>query len=359
MLGISRVVCTSTHQGSSLLRSSLLLSQRRLFSVPVTKVPPRVLITGCLGQIGTELVFSLRNKYGAQNVIASDCTKPKDPSLAQTIAPFRYADVLQSDHLEKIIVEDGIDWVIHNAALLSGTSEKNPQYAMQLNTQGVHNVLELARKHNLRVFIPSSIAAFGPTTPLDNTPDVTIQRPTTIYGIGKVYAEHVGEYYHLKWGVDFRSLRYPGIISSKTLPGGGTTDYAVEMYYYALEGRPYECFLEPDEVLPMMYMPDCINATLAILEADSSKLTQRTYNVNAMSFAPKDQVKIIQKYVPNFQVTYKPDFRQNIAKTWPGKLEDSKARNDWGWKEQFDLDAMSRDMLSELRKKFAAQKKQN
>ena len=226
-----------------------------------------------------------------------------------------------------------------------------------MNVGGLHNTLELARKYNLRIFIPSSIAAFGPTTPLDNTPDVTIQRPTTVYGIGKVYCEHLGEYYNLKYGVDFRSLRYPGIISSKTLPGGGTTDYAVDIYYYALRGQPYECFLEENEELPMMYMPDCINSTIELLEADPSKLTQRTYNVNAMNFSPKHIAESIRKYIPGFKITYKPDFRQNIAKTWPAKLDDTKARQDWNWKETFDLDKMTQDMLKELRKKLGPEAK--
>lgn len=321
--------------------------------------PARILVTGCLGQIGSELMTELRDR--GHVVIGSDIKKP-DPSIEPTLGTFLYADVTDQQQLSKIIVENRIEWLIHNAALLSGAGERNPQLALHLNIGGLHNALELSRIHGLRLFCPSSIAAFGPTTPLENTPDLTIQRPTTVYGVSKVYAEHLGEYYHHRYGVDFRSLRYPGVISSKTLPGGGTTDYAVEMYYYAIEKlkfraneqhAPFHCFIQKDERLPMMYMPDCIRATVTLLEADPKSLKQRTYNVSAMSFTPAEEAEAIKKYFPNFEIEYQPDFRQAIAASWPKRLDDTRAREDWGWKEDYDLDAMTKDMLVSLERRLS------
>jgi len=314
----------------------------------------RILITGSEGQIGTELQEILRAKYGRDNVVASDVKKRSKSADRASSGPYVYVDVLDEAAMAKIVVDYNIDWVIHNTSLLSAMGEKNPQMAMEVNIQGIQNSLEVARKYNLRIFIPSSIAAFGPTTPRDNTPDLTIMRPTTIYGVTKVYAELLGEYYHKKFGVDFRSLRYPGILSSKTLPGGGTTDYAVEIFYEALLKAKYNCFLKEDSELPMMHMPDCLKATQMLLEADPSTLTQRVYNCNGISFTPSQLASQIQKYIPQFEISYKPDFRQAIADSWPKSLDDSAARRDWGWKHDYDLDGITKDMLINLRVKLGS-----
>lgn len=242
--------------------------------------------------------------------------------------------------------------MIHNAAFLSASAEKNPKAALKLNTTALHNVLSIAEQHKVKVLIPSSIAAFGPDTPLNNTPDFTIQRPRGIYGIGKVYVELLGEYYQQKRGVDFRSLRYPGIISWKTAPGGGTTDYAVDIFYSALRGQEYNCYLKPDTELPMMYMPDCIKATIDLLLAKPEDLKHRTYNVTSFSITPKLLHQAIQKYLPKFTINYKniDPLRQGFADSWPKSLDDSHARRDWKWKESYALDAMVKDMLENLPK---------
>lgn len=339
----------------------------RTFSTAVSNKHPRVLITGSCGQIGVELARELRSRYGRENVVASDVRKPP-PGLDNALGPFRYANVLDFNSLETLVVEHSIDLIIHNASLLSGAGEKNPKAAMDINIQGLHNVLELSRIHSLRVFAPSSIAAFGPDTPqianhlqrvrsglppLDKSeeegvPDLTIQRPNTIYGVSKVYIELLGSYYHKRFGVDFRSLRYPGIISASE-PGGGTTDYAVYAYLEALGSKHYTCFLRPDTLLPMMYMPDCIRGTVDFLEAPNEKLTQRTYNLAAVSFTPDELLRSIQSRVPDFSMDYDLDFRQAIADTWPRIFDDSQARKDWGWKHTHDLDAMTDAMLEQLK----------
>jgi threonine 3-dehydrogenase len=258
----------------------------------------------------------------------------------------------------KIIVDHNINWIIHNSSLLSAAGELNPTAAMELNIKGLQNALEISKKYNLRIFAPSSIAAFGPSTPKIMTPDLTLMRPTTIYGITKVYLELLGEYYFKKYGVDFRSLRYPGIISSETPPTGGTTDYAVEIFYEALKYEKYTCFLKKDTALPMMYMPDCLKATQQLLEAKSENLSQRVYNVTAFSFTPEQISKEIQKYLPSFTIQYNPDFRQQIADSWPQSLDDSLARKDWNWNNEFDLNKMTKDMLKKLSEKFKQQNPQ-
>mmetsp|Transcript_721 Transcript_721/g.889 ORF Transcript_721/g.889 Transcript_721/m.889 type:complete len:409 (+) Transcript_721:396-1622(+) len=313
----------------------------------------RFLVTGASGQIGQELIPALRKKYGKSNVIASDIRMPSRENRKD--GPFVYCDVLQKDTLTRIVLENGIDCIVHNASLLSAIGEKNPQLAMRINTNGFENVLDVAQQNNLRVFAPSTIAVFGPDTPRHNTPDLTVMRPTTIYGITKVYLELLGTYYHDKYGLDFRSLRYPGVISSKTLPGGGTTDYAVEIYYEALRRGKYTSFLTKDTALPMMYMDDCVKATMMLLEAPNECLSTRVYNITSMSFSPEELAASIKKFLPDFEIDYAPDFRQDIANTWPASINDDLARKDWNWKADYDIDRMTEDMLHKLTKKFEKQ----
>lgn len=310
----------------------------------------RILITGSLGQIGTELIEVLRKKYGQENVIGSDIIKPK--SEIRENGPYVYLDVLDLSSFSALVVDYDIDWVIHNASILSATGERLPHLALDVNAHGFENAMEVCRRHNLRLLAPSSIAAFGPSTPSTNTPDVTIMRPNTMYGITKVWLELLGDYYHQKFEVDFRSLRYPGIISYKALPGGGTTDYAVEIYYDALKNQKYNCFLREDTLLPMMYMPDCIRGTIELLEVDDSKLNQRIFNIEAMSFSPQEVATEIRKHIPEFEISYTPDYRQEIADGWPNSLDDSEARKQWGWQHEFDLAAMTKDMLAKLSDKL-------
>jgi len=292
----------------------------------------------------------LRSKYGKDNVIGSDISQPSEDFINQ--GPFTYLDVTNHQKTKDIIKEFDVDWIIHNASLLSAAGEKNPQLAMQVNIRGFENILEIAKNKELRLLSPSSIAAFGPSTPKLNTPDFTVMRPTTIYGISKVYVELLGEYYHTKWNTDFRSLRYPGIISNKTMPVGGTTDYAVEIFYEALKHKSYTCFLEPTTTLPMMYMDDCLTGTIQLLEADEQQLNQRTYNLAAISFNPQQLADGIKSYIPDFVIKYLPDFRQSIAETWPQSLDDTHARKDWNWQHQFNLEKLVSIMLSSLSEKL-------
>eukprot|EP00744_Colponema_vietnamica_P000632 GILI01001112.1.p2 GENE.GILI01001112.1~~GILI01001112.1.p2 ORF type:complete len:350 (-),score=114.72 GILI01001112.1:420-1415(-) len=307
---------------------------------------PRILLTGSGGQIGQELIPYLRKKYGDKNVIASDVKDIGDNG------PFFYCDVLDKQRIHQLVVDNKVTWIVHLASLLSATGEKMPQLALNINAGGIQNVLEVAKQHNLRVFAPSTIAVFGPSTPKDMTPDETIMRPTTMYGVTKVHLELLGEYYHQKFGVDFRSLRYPGVISAEALPGGGTTDYAVEIFYEALKQNKYTSFLGPESALPMMYMPDCIKATHMLLSAPQEQLKQRVYNVTACSFTPAELAEQIKEFMPGFEISYKPDFRQSIADTWPKSISDERARADWGWKHDYDLRAMTKDMLTRLRQRL-------
>lgn len=261
-------------------------------------------------------------------------------------------DVTDKNNVTRLVAENGITWIIHLGALLSAIGEKMPQKALEVNVHGSENVIEVARQYKCRLYIPSTIGAFGPSTPKEMTPDETIMRPTTMYGVSKVHLELLGEYYHHTQGLDFRSCRYPGIISNKALPGGGTTDYAIDIFYEAIKHHHYTCFLGPDTPLPMMYMPDCLRGTLELIEADRSKLTQCVYNIAAMTFTPAQLAENIKKYMPDFTIDYKPDSRQAIADSWPYSLDDSHARKDWGWKEEYDMDALTRDMLTEIEKKL-------
>jgi threonine 3-dehydrogenase len=311
----------------------------------------RLLVTGSYGQIGTELIGAMRKKYGGENVIATGRKKP--PKVLLEDGPYYRLDILDTNQLHTMLVDYDIDIILHNASLLSAKGEKNPQLAYKTNIEGAYNVLEAVRILRLdQVMIPSSIAAFGPSTPRDDTPNDVIMRPTTAYGVSKVFIELWGEYYSKRYDMDFRSLRYPGIISSEALPGGGTTDYAVEIFYEALKNKRYTCFLAKDTMLPMMYMPDCIKSTIDLIEADENKLVHRSFNVTAMSFTPEDVTNEIKKHIPDFETSYEPDFRQQIAETWPRSLDDSAARDEWGWEPSFDLPKMTSDMLEKLSKKL-------
>ncbi len=311
-----------------------------------------ILVIGASGQIGTELVLELRRRFGNEKVIASDIKVPNDEVLNS--GPFVELSILDGDALKQVIVEHKVSQVYLLAALLSATAEKNPMFAWQLNMDGLFNVLNLAKDGLLKkVFWPSSIAVFGPTTPQDNTPQTTIMEPTTVYGISKQAGERWCEYYFKQYGVDVRSIRYPGLISYKSLPGGGTTDYAVDIYYKALEQGSYECFLSENAELPMMYMDDAIRATIELMEAPAENITIRSsYNVAGMSFTPKLLATSIKKEIPEFNITYRPDFREEIAKTWPGSIDDSVARKDWNWSSKFDIDAMTSSMLENLSKRL-------
>lgn len=310
----------------------------------------KVLVIGAGGQIGIELCEALNKLYGSENVIASDI-KPID---ALSNNPFEQLDVLNSVKLNEIIQKYRITDVYLLAALLSATAEKNPSYAWKLNMEGLFNVLELAKeKHIQKVFWPSSIAVFGPTTPKVNTPQYTVMDPNTVYGISKLAGERWCEWYAQKHQVDVRSIRYPGLIGWKSQPGGGTTDYAVHIFYDALQKGHYTCFLREDTMLPMMHIEDAVRATIELMHAPSEKITIRSsYNLAAMSFTPKQLAEKIQNYLPNFKIDYQIDFRQNIADSWPQSIDDSYARRDWGWKEFYDLDKLVQNMLENIRKKL-------
>ena len=306
-----------------------------------------VLVTGACGQIGSELVLALRKIY--KNVIASDLKDPegelKDTGL------FERLDVLHKPGLNEVIVKHNVKQIYHLAAILSATGEKNPEFAWRVNMKGLRNILDVSVDNKLnKVFFPSTIAVFGPTTPRVNTPQYTVMEPNTIYGISKQAGERWADYYWQKRGLDIRSIRYPGLISYKTKAGGGTTDYAVDIYFEAKEKKAYECFLKENTALPMMYMPDAIRGTIMLMEAPAEKITIRSsYNFSGMSFAPKDVAAEIQKHIPDFQMSYKPDFRQQIAESWPESIDDSYAQRDWGWKPEFDLAKMTADMLDNVK----------
>lgn len=309
----------------------------------------KILVIGASGQIGVELTLALRKIYGNSNVIASDL-REQNPLLEGT-GPYVSMDVMNKEMLHVQVIRQNITQIYLLAAILSATGEKNPNLAWHLNMQGLLNVLDIAREENIRkVYWPSSIAVFGPTSPKQNCPQQTIIEPTTVYGISKYAGEFWCNYYFQRFGVDVRSLRYPGLISYKSAPGGGTTDYAVEIFHEALEEKKYKCFLKEDTYLPMMYMPDAIRATIELMEAPADKITVRTsYNLSSMSFSPKEIAAGIQKHIPEFIIKYAPDYRQAIADSWPQSIDDSVARNDWGWKEEYDLEAMIKDMLENLK----------
>ena len=311
----------------------------------------KILIIGAGGQIGSELTYKLRAIHGDANVIASDLNY-NNLELVNS-GTFEIIDAMDYASIKICCEKHNIDTIYLMAALLSATGEKYPMKAWDLNMQSLFHVLNLAKAKAIKkVFWPSSIAVFGPTTPTENTPQYTVMEPTTVYGITKQVGERWCEYYHQKYDVDVRSLRYPGIISWKTLPGGGTTDYAVEIYHEALNNKNYECFLTENTALPMMYMDDAINATVNIMAAKSKNIKIRSsYNLSGISFTPKEIAESIKKEIPEFKISYKPDFRQQIADSWPSSINDTEAREQWDWKHLFDLDAITKDMLSNLSKK--------
>lgn len=313
-------------------------------------VKDKILVIGASGQIGVELTLALRKIYGNSNVIASDLRE--ENSLLHGTGPYVSLDVMNKEMLHVQVIRQNITQIYLLAAILSATGEKNPNLAWNLNMQSLLNVLDIAREEKLhKVYWPSSIAVFGPTSPRQQAPQQTIIEPTTVYGISKYAGEFWCNYYHQRFGVDVRSIRYPGLISYKSAPGGGTTDYAVEIFYEALEDGRYECFLHQDTYLPMMYMPDAIRATIELMEAPSEKIGVRTsYNLSSMSFSPKDIAQEIRRHIPEFEITYKPDYRQAIADSWPQSIDDTVARNDWGWKHEYDLARMTGDMMLNLKK---------
>jgi len=320
-----------------------------------TLTGPRILVTGSSGQVGCDLVAELRRRYGVSNVIATDV---KLPPKNFSEGPFEYLDVMDYNAMAKMVIDNNITWVVHLASMLSAVGERNPQAAMKLNTTGIENVLELARINNLRVFAPSTIAVFGESTPRVMTPDSTIMRPSTMYGVTKVYLELLGEYYRKKFGTDFRSVRLPGVLGGG-VGGGGTTDWAIDIYHEALLKGKYTCFVKEDTEMPMMYAPDAIKAIVNLLAAPAEKLTQSTYNVTGCSFTPKMVAESIKKRLPEFELTCQPDFRQAIADSWPKSIDDSIAAKDWDWKPTFDLEAMTDDMLVSLNKEYNLNKKLN
>ncbi|MEJ2539709.1 MAG: NAD-dependent epimerase/dehydratase family protein [Gemmatimonadota bacterium] len=312
----------------------------------------RILVTGAGGQIGSELVPALRDAYGADNVLATDI-RPPDQAFQ---GPFQVLDATDARAVGATAMRFSADVVYHLAAILSAIGERDPRLAYQVNMNGLQSVLEVAREQSLAVFVPSSIAAFGPTTPRDPTPQDTVQRPTTMDGVTKVSGELLCDYYHLRYGVDARGVRYPGIISHGAPPGGGTTDWAVDIFYHAVRGEPYECFLAEDAQLDMMYMPDAVRAALEIMEADPDRLRHRNaFNITAMQLAPRDLAAAIEARIPDFTMGYDVDpVRQGIAESWPRRIDDSAARREWGWSPEYDLDTMTDDMIENLRRKLAA-----
>jgi nucleoside-diphosphate-sugar epimerase len=312
-----------------------------------------ILVTGAVGQIGSELTMSLREKYGNDNVVAGGRkTKPSDKLLNS--GPFEVVDCVNANALANVVKKYNIDTIYHLAAILSAVAETTPVLAWNVNINGLYNVLEVSREFNCAVFTPSSIGAFGPTTPLDNTPQDTIQRPNTMYGVTKVSGELLCDYYYKRFGVDTRGVRYPGIISNETLPGGGTTDYAVEIYYEAIKHKKYTCNLPAGTFLDMMYMPDAIKAGIDLMEADPSKLKHRNaFNVTAMSFDPEIIAESIRKHIPEFTMDYDVDpVKKAIAETWPNSMNDSAAKEEWGWEPEYDLESMTKDMIEVLSKKL-------
>ena len=314
-----------------------------------------ILVVGALGQIGSDLMPELQAIYGESHVIASDIVEKRNlkRSLEVTSINYEHLNILDAERLGTLIRKHGITQIYLLAAILSAKGESNPKFAWRLNMEGLINVLEAAVQYGCKIFWPSSIAVFGPKTPSFNTPQDTIMNPITIYGISKQAGEGWAAYYHLKYGVDIRSLRYPGLISFKALPGGGTTDYAVDIFYQALQKGSYTCFISENLALPMMYMPDAIRATLELMHADSDRISIRSsYNLAGISFTPAELAQEIQRHVPEFAISYAPDFRQQIAESWPRSVDDHQSLEDWGWQGEYDLARMTTEMLVNLRERL-------
>ena len=309
----------------------------------------KILVIGANGQIGTVLTQALREKYGIDNVLATDIRTPETLN-----DPFEILDILDGEGLSNIVKKHNITQIYHLAAILSANGEKNPRRTWDINMNGLFNVLEVAKEHSLdKIFFPSSIAVFGENTPKEKTPQFTFLDPATIYGISKSAGENWCQYYFDKYKLDVRSIRYPGVISYQSMPGGGTTDYAVDIFHKAVQEIDFDCFLSENTRLPMIYMPDTVRATLELMEAPREKIKVRSsYNLAAMTFSPAEIAKAIQQHFPNFKINYTPDFRQAIADSWPASIDDSEARNDWGWKEEYDIHEMTKDMILQLSKKY-------
>lgn len=317
----------------------------------------KILITGALGQIGSELTEEMRKIYGTENVVASSRRIKEGHEKLIESGPFEVLNINDSATLASIVDKYKINTIVNLAAVLSAVGENDPQQCWHINMNGLYNVLEVAKEKNCMVYTPSSIAAFGPGTPKDKTPQDTIQRPTTMYGVTKVAGELLCDYYYKRFGVDTRGVRFPGLISYATLPGGGTTDYAVHIYYEALKNKKYSCFIQKGTFMDMMYMPDALRAIIDLIEANPDKLKHRNaFNVSAMSFDPEMLASSIRKYIPKFELDYDVDpIRQCIAESWPNSLDDSAAREEWGWNPKYDLDSMTKDMLEKLRIKLNIQ----
>ncbi len=307
----------------------------------------KILITGACGQLGSELAGKLRSVYGTNNVLATDIRLPEGEAAE---GPFEELDVLDREHTEEIIDQYEIEHVYHLAALLSAKAEQDIEFGWKLNMGGLLNILKVAREKSLgQIFWPSSIAVFGPDAPKQQTPQDTALNPTTVYGISKVAGEQWCAYFYRRFGVDVRSLRYPGLIGYKSMPGGGTTDYAVDIHHKALKRQPYDCFLDKDTSLPMMYMEDAVNATVQLMQADEKDIkVRRSYNLSGVSFTPAEIAKVIRQHIPGFEINYDPDYRQDIADSWPDSIDDTPAREQWGWQHQYDLNAIVEDMLDNL-----------
>ena len=306
----------------------------------------KILVTGASGQIGIELTAALREKYSTENVIAIDI---RETEIAKS-GPFKICNILDFNKYKKIVNDNNVGTVYHLAAILSATGEKNPKLCFDVNMNGLQNVLEVAKEFDQKIFCPSSIAVFGPDVPKENTPQDVVLNPTTVYGLTKVAGELLCDYYFNKYDVDVRGIRYPGLISWKNKPSGGTTDYAVEIYFGAAENEQYECFVSEDTRLPMMYMPDAIRGTLELMGAPLDSLKNHSnYNLSGMSFSAAELADAIQKIVPDFKCTFKPDYRQKIADSWPISIDDESAREEWGWKPSFDITSMTKDMMKNLR----------
>jgi nucleoside-diphosphate-sugar epimerase len=313
----------------------------------------KILVTGSVGQIGSELTMALRKKYGNDNVVATG-RKTKPSEILLSSGPFEFIDITDRKSVEEVVREYNIDTMYDMAAILSAVGEEKPLRCWDVNINGLYNILEIAREFEMaKVFVPSSIAVFGPETPRENTPQETVLKPKTMYGVTKVAGELLGDYYFKRFGLDVRGVRYPGIISSETLPGGGTTDYAVEIFYEAIKNKKYTCFVKKDTVLPMMYMPDCIKGTIDLMEADIKNLRHHCdFNMASMSFSAEELANEIKKHIPDFVCKYKPDFRQTIADTWPKTINDNSARKEWGWKPKYNISTMTKDMLEKLSKRY-------